>query len=89
MRSIRPGSREGSPSSRGAPGHGLAGLLAAIRDAEAKAELHDGATEDRELHAARAQQADELAEAGRRAARAAIEAAFPGVTWPMIAEASL
>ena len=54
----------------------LAQLLASIADAEAQARHHDAAGADRDFHAARAQHADERAEAGRRAARAMIEATF-------------
>lgn len=67
----------------------LAEILGAIRRAEAVALYHDRHPRDREQHADAAQQADEQAEAGRRAARALIERAFPGVSWSMIERAAL
>ncbi|RYD97008.1 MAG: hypothetical protein EOP61_17225 [Sphingomonadales bacterium] len=67
----------------------LADLLADIRRAEAMAHIHDRAATDRDHHADAAQQADERAETDRRAARALIEQAFPGVTWTMIEKAAL
>jgi hypothetical protein len=67
----------------------LAELLVAIRRAEAIALRHDRTPSDRDLHAEAAQHADERAEASRRAARALIEQAFPGVSWSMIERASL
>ena len=70
-------------------GRTLAEILAAIRHAEAAALYHDRCPRDRERHAAAAQHADEQAEAGRRAARALIELAFPGVSWSMIEQAVL
>lgn len=70
-------------------GRTLAEILAAIRRAEAMALYHDRNPLDRERHAAAAQRADEQAEAGRRAARALIEHAFPGVSWSMIEQAVL
>ena len=70
-------------------GLALAGLLADIGRAEALARLHDRCGPDRDFHADAAQRADEFAEATRRAARALIEQAFPGVSWSMIEEASL
>ena len=60
-----------------------------IRQAEALALHHDRSGSDRNFHAEAAQRADELAEAGRRAARALIEQAFPGVSWSMIEAAAL
>lgn len=65
----------------------LAALLAEIAAAEAAARLHDRIMTDRDIHAEAAQRADEAAEAGRRKARAMIESAFPGISWPMIAAA--
>ncbi len=65
----------------------LAVLLAEIVAAEAAARLHDRIKTDRDIHAEAAQRADEAAEAGRRRARAMIESAFPGISWPMIAAA--
>ena len=67
----------------------LAVLLADIAQADALARSHDRAQRDRDFHAAEAQYADERAETGRAAARALIERAFPGVSWQMIADASL
>lgn len=67
----------------------LADILVAIRRAEAIALYHDRYPCDREQHAAVAQQADEQAESGRRAARALIERTFPGVSWSMIERAAL
>jgi hypothetical protein len=67
----------------------LAGILAEIRRAEAIARLHDQSRANRDHHAEAAQQADELAEAGRRVARSLIEQAFPGVSWSMIEDAGL
>lgn len=67
----------------------LADILADIARADALALYHDRADSDRDAHAAAAQQADEAAEAGRRAARALIEATFPGTSWTMIAQAAL
>ncbi len=70
-------------------GLALAGILAEIHRAEAIARLHDQSNADRDYHAEAAQQADELAEAGRRVARSLIEQPFPGVTWSMIEDAAL
>lgn len=70
-------------------GHQLAGLLADIEQADALARGHDAANGNRDHHAEAAQRADETAEAGRRAARALIEGAFPGISWSMIERASL
>lgn len=67
----------------------LAGLLAEIARADALALCHDRARTERDVHAVAAQQADESAEASRRAARALIENAFPGVSWSMIERAGL
>lgn len=64
-------------------------LLADIMAADATARRLDRIAADREDHAEAAQRADETAEAGRRAARAMIESAFPGVRWSMIAAAAL
>ncbi len=65
----------------------LAELLAGIARAEALALCHDQARADRDIHAAAAQRADEVAEAARRSARTMIEDAFPGVSWTMIERA--
>lgn len=70
-------------------GLALAELLAGIRRAEVIAFQHDRIPADRDIHAEAAQQADERAEADRRAARAMIEQAFPGVSWTMIERALL
>ena len=67
----------------------LAELLAGIAWADALALGHDRADADRDAHAEAAQRADEAAEAGRRAARALIENAFPGISWSMIERARL
>ncbi|KKC27866.1 hypothetical protein [Sphingomonas sp. SRS2] len=64
-------------------------LLDGIARADALAQNHDRARADREHHAEAAQHADELAEAGRRAALVLIESAFPGVCWSMIERAAL
>lgn len=71
------------------PGLILAGLLVGIARADAVARRHDLASTDRDIHAEAAQRADELAETNRRAARALIEDAFPGISWSMIERASL
>lgn len=67
----------------------LAELLAGIARADALAHSHDRVVTDRDIHAEAAQYADEMAEANRRAARALIESAFPGISWSMIERASL
>lgn len=67
----------------------LAELLAGIAWADALARSHDRVVTDRDVHAEAAQHADEVAEAHRRAARALIEGAFPGISWSMIERASL
>ena len=69
--------------------HLLAELLAGIAWADALARSHDRTLSDRDFHAEAAQRADEVAEANRRAARALIESAFPGISWSMIERASL
>lgn len=71
------------------PGGLLAELLAGIARADALARSHDRVLADRDTHAEAAQYADETAEANRRAARALIESAFPGISWSMIERASL
>lgn len=71
------------------PGTRLAELLAGIARADALARNHDLVRTDRELHAEAAQHADEAAETKRRAARALIESAFPGISWSMIERAAL
>jgi len=73
----------------GEAGAQLSMLLSDIAVAEANARLHDGWESDRFLHAALAQSADERACRCREAARALIEAAFPGVSWAMVERASL
>jgi len=70
-------------------GRRLAEILAGISRADAVALRYDRLPGDREAAAALAQQADERAEAGRRAARALIEQSFPGVSWSMIERSSL
>lgn len=67
----------------------LAALLLDIAAADAAARFHDRAGCDRLVHAEAAQQADEMAEASRRAARRMIEKAFPGISWARIAAAGL
>lgn len=67
----------------------LHAILAGIASAEACARLHDQLDGNRDTHAETAQRADEAAETGRRAARALIESAFPGVSWSLIAAATL
>lgn len=69
--------------------HQLADLLAEIEQADALARGHDAASGNRDHHAEAAQRADEIAEAGRRAARSLIESAFPGISWSMIEHAAL
>lgn len=56
-------------------------LLRSIEVAEACARRHDEVRTNRDAHAALAQQADEMADDARRAARALIEDALPGVSW--------